>query len=144
MDAPSWSNETELHLGPRLLHPDFLASVEFRATSSFNVTVDKTLIDVSIVEDRAVARVSQPRQVAAVERSKVRARLTLRTVWIYLLIGSVALFVLGLGLSLGGIEPVGTSMGGASIILFPVGVILLLVDGIRRLARRPAARSERR
>lgn len=136
LDGPVWASENELHLGPRLLHTDFFASAEFSTSRSFGVSVDKTLVDVAIVEDRAVASTSQVRQAAAVERSQARARLTLRTVWAYVLIGSFVLFVAGLSLSLGGIEPVGTSLGGASLILFPVGLVLLLVDAIRRIARR--------
>jgi len=131
-----WVSETELHLGPRLLHTDFRASAEFSTSRAFDVKVDKTLIDVSIVEDRAVANTPQARQIAAVERSQARARLTLRTVWTWVLIGSFVLFVVGLSLSLGGIEPLGTSLGGASLVLFPVGLVLLLIDGIRRIARR--------
>lgn len=136
LDGPLWVSETELHLGPRLLHTDFQASAEFSTSRAFDVKVDKTLIDVSIVEDRAVANTPQPRQIAAVERSQARARLTLRTVWSYVLIGSFVLFVVGLSLSLGGIEPLGTSLGGASLVLFPVGLVLLLIDGIRRITRR--------
>lgn len=133
--TPFWRNG-ELHLGPKLLHTDFFATAEFLAQHEFTVVVEKSLIDVPIVEDRSLASRSQDAQLRVVQRSKARARLTLRIVGLWLLAIGFGLFVVGLGLGLGGIEPLGSALGGTSLILLPSSLLILAVDALRRLAKR--------
>lgn len=121
---------------PRLLHADFFATADFYASSPFDVNVERNLIDVPIVEDRSLAATPQQNQVRAIERSKARARLTLRFLSVSTLIAGATLFIVGIGLSIGGVEPVGTALGGVSLILIPAGTVMIVIDAIRRVARK--------
>lgn len=131
-----WESPTELHLGPRLLHPGFFGSAEFHSTQPFDLAVDASLIDVLLVEDKSVVSSSRSAQERALRRTQARARLTLRTFWVSILLGGGGLFVIGLILSLAFIEPLGTALGGSSLVLLPVGLILLIIDVISRRLRR--------
>lgn len=133
--TPVW-NAGELLMEPRLLHVDFLASADFYTRQQFNVSVERNLIDVPIIEDRSFPSTSQTGQIRAVQRSKARARLTVRSISVSILVVGLLLFTVGLALGLGGVEPLGTALGGTSLIVIPLGLVTLAIDAVRRLVLR--------
>jgi hypothetical protein len=138
----SLATSTEAHVPARLLHKDFARVLVVAVDAAFDVQVENPLIDIPIVRDLKVERATVAAQDRAVSKSRARGHITTLRVAVWVTGTSFVMFVTGLTLSLLN-SPIGAGIGIPGLFLgMPVGVILLIIAGLRSLhARRRLRRS---
>jgi len=129
--VPKFRTPQLLYIEPQLIHQDFSISLILEPQAPFSLTIENPLVDVLIRRDIKVEGLAPARQEREVQRSKAKAHITLMSVAIWIMIATFALFVVGISVSFVDSDT-GAAFGVPSILLFPVGVVLLLVAVVRR------------
>ena len=139
--APTVRTSQEFAIPARLIHRDFRAEFVFTPSSPFHLAVLNPLIDIRIIRDVKAESSAPATQERAINRSRARAQVSLLSIATWVTAISFVLFFIGVAVS-GADSNLGAGIGGPGLLLFPVGLVLLIVAGVNRgLARSRARRA---
>lgn len=130
--TPRFVDDQTLQIDPQIIHQDFSLVLTLQPKAPFDVTIENPLIDVRIVRDLKVESLDPTRQARGVQRSKERSHISLVTLAVWLTVGGFVISIAGSLLTLAAPVP-GTIIVGVATLIFPTGLVMLIVAGVRGL-----------